>query len=85
LPGYKEKTNAPVTYFKQVCIYAFNRDELIKYGEYSNKSVLEHSEDIEIIRFLEWGQKIRMVETKPGSLAVDIPEDVVKVESVLKG
>lgn len=84
LPGFKEEKNAPADYYKQVCIYAFSRQELIDYGSYGEKSSLELSEDIEIIRFLEWSQPIRMLETKPGSLAVDVPEDVEKVEMVLK-
>ena len=85
LPGFKENNNAPSQYYKQVCIYGFNREELLAYGAFGRKSILEHSEDIEIVRFLEWGQLIRMVKTMPGSLAVDVPEDVVKVEAALKG
>ena len=84
LPGFKEQKNAPPNYYKQVCIYAFNRQELLDYGSYGKKSPLEYSEDIEIIRFLEWGQPIRLVETRSGSLAVDIVEDVKKVEEALK-
>lgn len=83
LPGYKSPENAPDRYFKQVCIYAFNREELLAYGEYARKSELEQAEDIEILRFLEWDQKIRLVHTRPGSLAVDIPEDVVLLEKKL--
>lgn len=84
IPGFKEAKNAPKEFYKQVCIYAFNRQELLDYGNYGKKSILEHSEDIEIIRFLEWGQTIRMVQTRPGSLAVDVPDDVQKVENELK-
>lgn len=84
LPGHKEPKNIPLEYYKQVCIYAFNREELIGYGQADKKSILEKYEDIEIIRFLEWGQSIRMVETHQGSLAVDIPDDVKKVETALK-
>lgn len=84
LPGFKSKENQPVTYYKQVCIYAFSREDLLRYGQFERKSTLEQSEDIEILRFLEWGASIRMVETKPGSLAVDIPEDVVVVEEALR-
>lgn len=84
LPGFKDRNNAPAQYYKQVCIYAFNRQELIQYGEFGRKSKLEHSEDIEIIRYLEWGQTIRLVETRPGSLAVDVPGDVVEVEHALR-
>ncbi|CAN8138959.1 3-deoxy-manno-octulosonate cytidylyltransferase (CMP-KDO synthetase) [uncultured Thiomicrorhabdus sp.] len=84
LPGFKDQENTPIEYYKQVCIYAFNRQELLAYGEFGRKSTLEHSEDIEIIRFLEWGQTIRLVQTRPGSLAVDVPNDVAKVEQALK-
>ncbi|MFH7588117.1 glycosyltransferase family protein, partial [Oceanimonas smirnovii] len=66
-----------------VCIYAFTREELTAFREFGRKSELEHAEDIEILRFLELGKTIRMVETQPGSLAVDVPEDVAKVEAAL--
>jgi len=84
IPGYKDLKNAPAEYYKQVCIYAFSRQELLDYGRHEQKSTIEQSEDIEILRFFEWGQSIRMVQTLPGSLAVDIPEDVAKVEAALK-
>ena len=84
IPGFKDNNQAPSQYYKQVCIYAFTADELKSYADYGRKSTLEASEDIEIIRFLEWGKKIRMVETSPGSLAVDAQEDVAKVEQGLK-
>ncbi len=84
LPGFKDDKNAPGLYYKQVCIYAFSREELLRYGQFGRKSVLENSEDIEILRFLEWGKTIRMVETSPGSLAVDLSSDVPKVEAALR-
>ncbi|MEO1943091.1 MAG: 3-deoxy-manno-octulosonate cytidylyltransferase [Candidatus Thioglobus sp.] len=84
IPGFKDNSQAPSQYYKQVCIYAFTADELKSYADYGRKSALEASEDIEIIRFLEWGKKIRMVETNPGSLAVDVREDVAKVEQGLR-
>ena len=84
IPGYKDEIQAPSQYYKQVCIYAFTADELKSYADFGRKSTLEASEDIEIIRFLEWGKKIRMVKTSPGSLAVDVQEDVAKVEQGLK-
>lgn len=83
IPGFKEKKNAPDEYHKQVCIYAFNRKELLDFQAYGKKSTLEKSEDIEILRFLEWEQPVHMVETSPGSLAVDVPEDVENVEKTL--
>lgn len=84
LPGYKDAKCAPSRYKKQVCIYAFTGEELAAFRSFGRKSELEHSEDIEILRFFELGKTIRMVETKPGSLAVDVPEDIIKVETALR-
>ena len=84
LPGYKDLKNAPVRYKKQVCIYAFTRNELLEFKNFGRKSELENAEDIEILRFLDIGKQVLMVETAPGSLAVDVPEDVVGVEMALK-
>lgn len=84
LPGFKDKTKKPKKYYKQVCIYAFNRKELIMYKNYGRKSIIEEHEDIEILRFLEFGKIIRLVKTTSGSLAIDIPEDVKRVELKLK-
>lgn len=84
LPGFKEAKNAPAAYYKQVCIYAFSKEELLAYGRYGRKSAIEQCEDIEILRFMEWNQPVRMVETSGGSLAVDVPEDVPGVEAALR-
>ena len=83
LPGFKEDKNVPKSYYKQVCIYAFSQQELLKFGDFGRKSTIEQFEDIEILRFLEWGQAVRMVETSPGSLAVDVLSDVKDVELAL--
>lgn len=83
LPGIKGRLDKP-EYLKQVCIYAFTYNELKAYGEKSTKTYLESFEDIEILRFLEMGYKIKMVKTGGSSLAVDIPEDVIAIEKALK-
>jgi len=84
LPGYKEEKQAPKRYKKQVCIYAFTREELTAFNQFGRKSELEACEDIEILRFLEMNKNIMMVETSGGSLAVDVPSDVTAVEAALK-
>jgi len=70
---------------KQVCIYAFSKEELSKFGSRDEKTPLEWSEDIEINRFLEMGMKVKMVEVEDVTHAVDIPEDVKIVEELLNG
>jgi 3-deoxy-manno-octulosonate cytidylyltransferase (CMP-KDO synthetase) len=84
IPGSKSKKNVPRIFWKQVCIYAFNKKELNVFGEFKRKSFLESIEDIEILRFFELGILVRMVETSGSSYAVDTPEDVPVVESALK-
>jgi len=84
LPGFKDTKNAPTAYKKQVCIYAFNASELGMFESLGRKSELEHSEDIEILRFLEFGKKVLMIETRPGSLAVDVESDVEPVVAALR-
>lgn len=84
IPGYKEKKKKPKIYYKQVCIYAFNREELLMFANYGTKGTLEKHEDIEILRFLELQKTIRLVLTRQNSYAVDEPEDVYRVEKILK-
>jgi 3-deoxy-manno-octulosonate cytidylyltransferase (CMP-KDO synthetase) len=84
VPGFKDPARRPARYAKQVCIYAFTREELEDYAGYGRKGAAEACEDIEILRFAELGRKIVMVETRPGSLAVDVPEDVAPVEAALR-
>ena len=70
---------------KQVCIYAFSKDELKKFYEQSKigKTPLEWAEDIEINRFLELDMKVKIVEVEGSTYAVDFPEDVKIVEELL--
>ena len=70
---------------KQVCIYAFSKDELKKFYNQSKigKTPLEWVEDIEINRFLELGMKVKIVEVEGSTYAVDFPEDVKMVEELL--
>jgi len=78
--GHSKKT------YKQVCIYAFTKDELNKFYEYgleNGKSQLEWTEDIEILRFVELGMKVKMVETFGTTQAVDVPNDVNKVLEII--
>ena len=83
IPGSKSTQIKPPQYFKQVCIYAFNKNELLDFVNFGRKGTIEYYEDIEILRFLDIGSKIRLVETISSSLAVDVPEDVKKVEEAI--
>jgi len=84
IPGFKNSHKiSSIKYKKQVCIYAFTEKELNAYGNEIQKSAYENVEDIEILRFFDLSIPIKMMETSSQSMAIDVPEDVVKVESEL--
>ena len=83
IPGSK-KIIENKKYFKQVCIYAFNKDELKKFYNLKKKSEVEKLEDIEILRFFDLGIKIKMVKLNSNSVAVDEISDVKKAEKIIK-
>jgi len=68
---------------KQICIYAFNREHLKAFTDQTFKTPLEAEEDIEINRFVELGYKVKMVEVDGSTIAVDYPQDIHTVESLL--
>ena len=85
IPGSKEENlSSKSKYFKQVCIYAFNKHELNQFYSFGKKSAIEELEDIEILRFFELNIKIKMTKIATGSLAVDVENDIRKVENLLK-
>ena len=71
-------------YKKQVCIYAYSNNDLDKFLSYGRKSITEKIEDIEILRFFELNINIKMFEASKSSLAIDVPEDVKRVENALR-
>jgi CMP-2-keto-3-deoxyoctulosonic acid synthetase len=78
---YSKSKNEP-TFKKQVCVYGFTKKALTLFSS-SDKTLNEEFEDIEILRFLDMGYKIKMKETTVDSIAVDVIEDVKKVEDFL--
>jgi 3-deoxy-manno-octulosonate cytidylyltransferase (CMP-KDO synthetase) len=83
VPYVKAKGVAGI-YRRQVCIYGFNRAELRAFAEFGRKSTLEEPEDIEVLRFLDLGIPVHMVQVGSASVAVDVPEDVPRVERLLE-
>lgn len=77
------KSHGFVAANKQVCIYGFTKQALAAFYAHGRKTALEEIEDIEILRFLELGFEVKMITVSGASLAVDIPEDVVRVEAAI--
>lgn len=69
---------------KHIGLYAYKRDFLEKF-RVTPPSALELGESLEQLRALELGAKIRVVPTRHRSLGVDPPEDLAKIEKMLRG
>lgn len=82
IPGTKKK-NRKLNYFKQVCIYGFNKNQLKKFYSQKKKGKIEKIEDIEILRFFDLNIKIKMIKLNSSSVAVDEIKDVKKAENLL--
>lgn len=75
--------NVGVRYMKHIGIYAFRKEALMDFYRLPMLS-LEASEKLEQLRYLEYGKRIRMIETSHGSIGIDTPEDLEKARELLK-
>lgn len=73
--------DAPI--FKQVCVIPFRRDFLRRFAQLA-PTPLERIESIDMLRAVEHGKRIRLVETFADTHAVDTPDDLVLVEKLMK-
>ncbi len=76
------RDNREVDYYKHIGIYAYSRAAL-KFFTNHPQSHLEKAENLEQLRFIENGWKIKVITTDYDAIGVDIPEDIKKVEKIL--
>jgi len=69
--------------FRQVGLYAFKPVALQLYQPGACKSRLEALEDIEVLRIVEAGLRVQMIEVPASGLAVDTPEDLARAQALL--
>jgi len=79
--GEKDHKKKPV-YYKHIGLYAFTKDFLFTFKKLPHSS-LENAEKLEQLRALEYGYKIKVVETKFDTVGVDRPEDLRRAEDAL--
>ena len=81
IPFPREK-NVGVRYMQHIGIYAFRKQALLDFYSLPMKS-LEASEKLEQLRYLEFGKRIKMVETTHIGIGIDTPEDLEKARKML--
>lgn len=80
---YPRDKEVEATYYKHKGIYAFRKRALMDFQKLPMLT-LEAKEKIEAIRFLEYGKKIKMVETHVTGIEIDTPEDLERARTVWK-
>lgn len=80
---YPRDKNAGVRYFKHKGVYAFRKQAIMDFYKLPMLS-LEASEKIECIRYLEYGKRIKMVETDVQGVEIDTPEDLERAKKLWK-
>ena len=79
---YAREANVGVRYMKHIGIYAFRKQALLDFYRLPMKS-LEASEKLEQLRYLEYGKRIKMIETNHVGIGIDTPEDLEKARRML--
>lgn len=81
---FARETETAAEYFRHIGVYAFRKNALLKFAALPMRP-LETAEKIECLRYLEYGMKIKMVETHFVGIGIDVPEDLEKARALLKG
>lgn len=79
--NFEQAQATPV--FKQVCVIPFRSDFLRKFACLA-PTPLEQAESIDMLRIIEHGGLIRLVETEINTHAIDTPDDLQLVETMMK-
>jgi 3-deoxy-manno-octulosonate cytidylyltransferase (CMP-KDO synthetase) len=83
IPWVRDRdTKIQVRHLKHLGLYVFQRDALLEYPTLP-QGELERIEQLEQLRWLENGWKIRVAEVEHDAVSVDVPEDVARVEKLL--
>lgn len=78
-----KEADTQAVFFKHIGLYAYTKDFLFTFRNLA-KSSLENVEQLEQLRVLENGYKIKIIETDIETIGVDTPEDLLRVEELFK-
>lgn len=78
---YPRSVNPQHVYYKHIGIYAFRRQMLLEFARWPQTS-LEKTEQLENLRLLEHGVKMRMVLTSHIPIGIDTEEDLYRAQQL---
>lgn len=80
---YPRDENVDIKYYKHKGVYAFRKQALMDFYHFPMLT-LEAAEKLEQLRYLEYGKKIKMVETNVQGVEIDTPEDLERAKKLWK-
>lgn len=84
IPHHRDWGNYHQRYRKQVCVYAFWPEALKRFAKLE-PGPLEQHESIEILRLIEHGLSVRMIEVDGSGISIDVAADVVAYKARVGG
>jgi 3-deoxy-D-manno-octulosonate cytidylyltransferase len=81
IPFHRDKNIQPV-YYKHIGIYAFRKNALMNFTQWPT-SILEETEKLEQLRYLENGVKIKMVLTNESPVSIDTTQDLESARKLI--
>lgn len=79
---FPREENVGVRYMKHIGIYAFRKQALLDFYSLPMLS-LEASEKLEQLRYLEYGKRIKMIETNHIGIGIDTKEDLERARKMI--
>jgi 3-deoxy-manno-octulosonate cytidylyltransferase (CMP-KDO synthetase) len=82
IPNLHDTTFENTATYNQVCVIPFRREALFEFTD-MEETPLERAESIDMLRLLENGRDVRIVETTRKTHAIDTPEDHERVNDLM--
>jgi len=80
IPYPRERVDG-LQYWRHIGVYAFRKQALLDFAQWPMQP-LEATEKLEQLRYLEFGKRIKMVETTHVGIGIDTPEDLEKARAL---
>lgn len=79
---FLRENDLEVQYYKHIGVYAFRKEALLEFSKLPMLA-LETAEKLEQLRYLEYGKRIKMIETDFIGVGIDTPEDLEKAKRLI--
>ncbi|MCU0379804.1 MAG: 3-deoxy-manno-octulosonate cytidylyltransferase [Chitinophagaceae bacterium] len=79
---YPREEASGLSYFRHIGVYGFRKHALMDFTRWPS-SMLEKTEKLEQLRYLENGIRIRMIETNFTGIGIDTPEDLERARKLI--